>query len=459
MNDDVERALRASLAENAKHAPSGDVLAERIIAEADHLRPVGDLRAPRPRRWRSWTLPLIASGAVAAMVAAVVVAAQLRHPSAHPAGPPASSLTTSAPVSSTAPTSAPTSAPSTTTAPSSPPSVTQQAPPVTPVPGRFEVADLTFVSPHQGWALGSGDCFKDRSQRCIAVARTSDGGQTWTSVLNPPANISVGGSCVAPCVEHIRFATPEIGYAYGADALFLTTDGGADWSQQAGGATSLEVENGTALRVTGGRLLIAATGTDGWQPASLPGGAVVDGPVYRAAHSAFVLAGDGSAGQARAILSSGDDGRTWVKRANPCAGPQAKGPPHVAVGADGALVLMCVDDIVSPTSHVAPSFRVTVSTDGGATFTPARFTAPSPKLRAFAAADAATLFFCADALYRSTNGGQSWQRVASDASTESGAVAFVGFENPATGRWVTGDGSSVWTTTDGGSSWTQHAFR
>ena len=46
MNDDfdIEKALRASLAEHAKHAPAGDALAEQILAAADRPRPVSAIR-------------------------------------------------------------------------------------------------------------------------------------------------------------------------------------------------------------------------------------------------------------------------------------------------------------------------------------------------------------------------------------------------------------------------------
>ena len=458
MNDDIERALRASLAENAKHAPRGDALAERILAETDHLRPVGDPRGSRPRRWRSWTLPLIASGAVAAVVGAIVVASQLHTTSAHPAVTPTPRLTTSAPVTP-APTSPEPTAPTTA---SSPPSATssQPGPGIGPVPNAFRISDLTFVSANDGWALGSGQCFNNPSSRCIAVLRTSDGGKDWVSVPNPGAHISINGSCADPCVTNIRFATKDIGYAFGPSALFVTIDGGTHWRRQSGGASSLEVENGTALRSSNGKVQIADVGGDSWQAASLPSNLQFDTFVMRSAHNAYVLTVPASAGGDKLVqhvYASTDDGKTWTDRGDPCSRPnRGVDITHLAAGADGSVSLLCEDRQLGDAGTVGHFVRT--STDGGATFgSPVPTTLASERI-SFGAADSSTLFYVADALYRSTDGGASWKRVGIDATTSPGNTGFLGFENPTTGRWVTGDGSTVWTTTDAGVNWTAHTF-
>ena len=51
------------------------------------------------------------------------------------------------------------------------------------------------------------------------------------------------GGCATRCVQHIRFATDQIGYAFGPHALLMTTDGGLDWTPQSGGADALETLN------------------------------------------------------------------------------------------------------------------------------------------------------------------------------------------------------------------------
>ena len=59
--NDLETRLRASLRDNARHAPPDGPLAERILAELDApvLRP--------HRSWRTWTFPLLAAAAIAAV--------------------------------------------------------------------------------------------------------------------------------------------------------------------------------------------------------------------------------------------------------------------------------------------------------------------------------------------------------------------------------------------------------
>ncbi len=75
MIDDIEDVLRRSLADHADQAPAGVGLAERIVATA------GSVVTPRRRspRWRTWGLPLVAAGAVAAVVTALLATSALHH--------------------------------------------------------------------------------------------------------------------------------------------------------------------------------------------------------------------------------------------------------------------------------------------------------------------------------------------------------------------------------------------
>ncbi|HEU5195389.1 MAG TPA: hypothetical protein VFW70_11675, partial [Methylomirabilota bacterium] len=271
---DIERELRESLAENARRAPAGDGLAERIIADAQFGPGAHEGRTARSR-WRAWSLPAIAAACVAGVVASIAIVASLQHPKTHSANTPSFSVTppTGSAASSEAPatTTAPSSSHATSSAPSS------AAPGIGLVPKGFQVADLTFVGTEDGWALGTGQCFKTPSRRCTALLRTSDGDESWVSVMNPPATI--GGTCDT-CIEHIRFANDKVGYAYGQNALFMTKDGGAHWTRQAGGADALETLSGNVIRVADGggcppgcsyQVQTAEVGSGQWQAAPLPG--------------------------------------------------------------------------------------------------------------------------------------------------------------------------------------------
>ena len=478
MKDDFERAVRASLAENARHAPDGADLAERIIDAADHPRTVSDPHRTHPSRWRGWTLPLVAAGAVAAVVGAIVGAAQLHHTSASPGttlptpGLTTAGASTSAPVSSPAP-----SEQGTTTTATAPPTATAvQGPAGGPVPKAFHVADLTFVSSVDGWALGTGECFNTPGERCTALLRTDDGGRAWQSVPNPPANVAVDGSnCATPCVAHVRFANKLVGYAYGPAALYLTTDGGQHWTTLDGGADALETLAGNVIRVTteGGcsppgctyRVLTAPNGSSQWHQAAAPraklsGSGVLLGRTRTTAFLEILKHPAGGAeSQQPTLLTSTDDGRNWTDRGTPC--PQDPGPTGevdadlMATAADGSVTLLCTPRQAGSASG---PFTVT-SADGGAHFQPGgRHELGSAPISALGAASASVLLASSDDTYRSADGGQSWRRLGANAGSTPGPVAWLGFESTTVGRAISSDGRTVWTTLDAGKTWSPHAF-
>ena len=74
--------------------------------------------------------------------------------------------------------------------------------------GSVDVRDVSFVSADRGWALGRG-----------RLVTTTDGGASWTWLPGPPAGAA-----------HIRFASPQVGYAWTASgSLWITTNGAASW--------------------------------------------------------------------------------------------------------------------------------------------------------------------------------------------------------------------------------------
>jgi hypothetical protein len=114
------------------------------------------------------------------------------------------------------------------TAASSPPA---SASPSTSAAGPIDVQDVSFVSADQGWALGSGE-----------LVTTTDGAGSWARLPGPPAGAA-----------HIRFASPQVGYAWTTTgSLWITTDGGASWRR--GGLAqviSLETAAGWVWSIAG----------------------------------------------------------------------------------------------------------------------------------------------------------------------------------------------------------------
>ena len=341
-----------------------------------------------------------------------------------------------------------------------------------PVPKGFVAHDLTFVSANEGWLLGTAPC---STKPCTSIVHTTDGGKTWAGIPAPKADLEPNGqnSCAGsgPCVRGLRFANPDVGYAYGSTSLYLTTDGGKTWKQQSGQAIALEVANGTAIRVSTTvegcppgctfKLSTAPLGSATFTDAKVTGGSALLGnnvQLLRQGHAAYAEIFQNVAGGAEdahaTLLTSTDDGRTWTSRVDPCgsSGGQEADSTEMAVADDGSLSVLC-------RSRGGASAFVRTSTDHGASFGAARATPTGVPAFGLGAASAKTLLLVQlgdgqDTLLRSGDGGATWTKVASAPAPTSGdlGMAAIGFENATTGRWAPG-GTAVLTTTDTGKTW------
>jgi photosystem II stability/assembly factor-like uncharacterized protein len=454
---DLETRLRDALRAQARHAPRPDDTVREVLLDLA-LR-----SSRRPSRWRTWAVPLVAAGAVATVATALVGVEHMRS-SAHrqsPAAPssaPVPTLTDSAPSPSVAPTSPPSSA-------TYGPSTVAQSVGLR----HFSVIDLTFVGPY-GWALGSADCTSGAGQGgvCAAMARTTDDGATWHSMVGPPTNVPLK-ACAEPCVQSVRFATTSVGYVFGHDALFMTTDGGRSWQRLAGGADALESLDGNVVRVSSSCIpgcppivQTSAIGSTTWVRRTLPAGAPGFGVrLVRAGSDVYLLTMGHVAGGAQSatsvLFTSADDGATWSARGEPCPQGANDGASNgerdsvaVAAAGDGSAVALC-----TPRGGTDSSF-VAVSTDHGATFHGTAGDLGSIPGGVVAAASARTLLVMGDVLYRSSDGGASWRRVQHD-SIGPLTASWFGFESPTQGRVVEG-GTIIWTTRDGGLTWSSVRF-
>jgi len=511
--------LREALAAEARTITASPVFTERVIGAAqaapttvlsrvpatDRVPATGPSSAgPRSAEdgsstdqpgWRGWLLPAAAAAVVAVLLAAALVGASLLRPDHQPPtgqlSPPPSA---SAPTANTTGTPSPTGTPGRTSTPSpsgSPSTPVQGLPTGGPVPAGFRAVDLTWVSTDIGYALGTAPC---ATAPCTSITRTTDGGRSWVGIPAPKAMLSQTDTCSAGCdlVSGLRFANAQVGYAFGPNSLFLTTDGGKTWHKQQGGsAYSLEVVRASfvtlplppspdhwVLRVSGQApscapgcaftVQRASIGGDEWQDMALPSGGQSAGAQLAASGTTVVLAtfGNPAGGAENAtsvLFTSTDSGVRWHKVGEPC--PRVSGGPAngevdtvaVTVAPDGSITGLC-----APRGGGA-KFTVT-STDGGAHFTAAPASLGAAAGNVLGAASSTTLLVSLDQLYRSTDGGRHWQRT--DAGGKGpGAASWIGFENPSVGRVleVAGPGevasATVWTTTDAGRTWTASTFR
>ncbi len=328
------------------------------------------------------------------------------------------------------------------------------------VPSGFNPASVTFVSAADGWVLGSAPC---ANPVCTSIVRTTDGGRTWAGVPAPTEKLSTDGR---DGLDGLRFADANDGYAFG-DTLWATHDGGATWTQSALPGTGsrfavqLAASNGfvyalivpTSTPATAGQLYRSPVGTETWTsvltvttPAPANLGLDVQGD------NVWVL----NPGSSTTLYRSPDDGATWSHTTAPCNGDFAVGPSaaYTALG--------CSSD---PGAGSAAK-TVSVSTDGGQTFTPTTASPPRGGVSlSLAVAQPGTLVVASSSgasfLYATFNGGSSWQTVL-DSTTGGQAWHDLGFTTAQQGVAIEGDPatapSQLWITRDGGHFWQPITF-
>jgi hypothetical protein len=326
------------------------------------------------------------------------------------------------------------------------------------------VADWTWVSAVQGWALVRTRC---GATVCMSLHATNNGGRTWTTVRTPElvdtsAQPNVGVACATHlCISGVRFATTQIGWLFGPTFL-QTTDGGRRWIRLPGPAVfDVEASQGVAVRLTstdwdtcGGGCTYhigrERLGTGSWQPVSTPvfgtpSLIILGSDVYLV--SLPNLAGAGHA----ELRRSTDSGKTWTEMIDPCT---VGAPDHITISAsaapDGVFVVLCS----ARQQPVSPFVRI--STNGGTTFGPRR-PVPFTNVGVVRAASAQTLAVGysttnADGVLVSADRGVTWRAAFHPPLTGSNVVTL-GWEDSNTAR-VSFNTDTIWTTHDAGLAWT-----
>ncbi len=367
----------------------------------------------------------------------------------------------------------------------SPPTATS-----TPTPaasgGPF-VVDLTWVSDQTGWALSAVTC---ASGLCPELASTTNGGETWQRLPNPPAALENGSvNCAnVACISNLRFATRLIGYLYGP-ALLMTSDGGRSWRPEHSlPVEALEPSQGRVYRIVydhGGcpgpcdRILeTAPAGAATWRTVlNIP---FVTNVTSRQDTAQLVLQGSqniyiaiygdlaaGAGTQQTILFRSLDAGRTWHQLPDPCSGGTTTNDSvGFAVSSDRFAAALCIRRI----GQNSGGGEFVVTSNNAATSWGPPHPVPGSFLYSIASASPTHLALATGPiggggpftylLYVSTDGGAHWALAVSDPEQTDVAApysAYLGFEDPLVGRWVGFEGA-IWTTYDGGAHWIRRLY-
>jgi len=442
--DELTDRLRRTLESEAATVTSPEDAWERFSAAADRVVPLDHAR----RRLRVG-VPAGIVGLAAAVIVAVLVT---RGPSGH-----GTQIATGAPSTAfgagTAAASATTAAAAAAPAASGPTAGAAAPRPATgaassTIAPPFAPLSVTFVSPTEGWVLGSVTCATNGA--CPWTMRhTLDGGVTWTAVAAPPGPAT-----------HLRFADASDGWAWDGGDLWSTHDGAATWAHvtipglaTAASIEDLEVSAGVAhvaLTQEDGTVRLAGTpvGSDSWSVApikvTLGAGPVPTGQIV-------LQGGIGWFVQLDRVVVDGARlvGGRWQHWTPPCATVQ--GPAVLAASGPRDLAAACDVGLWS----TPKGEQLFVSHDGGTTWS-AGTKIPVTGGGQIAAATASSFVVAGPGVLVATfDGGATWSTVA----RMPGTFADLGFTTPLQGVAVLQAPSPVLVTThDGGRTWTTVTF-
>jgi photosystem II stability/assembly factor-like uncharacterized protein len=402
--------------------PAPDVMGSVMLA--------ADIRAARMRRFAGIGGGLLAAAAVAAVI--VVALANHRSPTVVAPGPAGSPTP-----SPTASTSTPTVAPSTST----PAPVA-----VGPAAHGFVPTDVTAISASQWWVLGyNGPTCASAS--CTRILHTTDGGSTFTSIPVPPVAPAQGSQQAV----RLRFGDAANGwFVSAAGVVWATHDGGSHWAQDsgAGSVTDLEASGGAvyAVKCIGSPVPVASctlerspTGQDSWSTFTASSGHGSLGRLnVNGAHVWVAIYSSG--GGPGSLLASADAGQHFTTQT---ACPSALGFANIYAVSSSILWATCA------TGTQASAFR---SVDGGQHFT--QVAAPSiANFASIAGVSGTTAVVAAQALFRTTDGGQTFATV-EDNQTQ---WAIVGFTTSTNGFAFDAQ-TALWRTNDAGAHWYRVQF-
>jgi photosystem II stability/assembly factor-like uncharacterized protein len=301
-----------------------------------------------------------------------------------------------------------------------------------------------------------------------ALSRTADGGQHWTQVLPPPSPVFTSQLAVTGVQTALATGDPS-----NAGAVLRSADGGLTWQQIAdlpGIVTWLDVQQGSVTAVTytpDGKtpreLWISADGGITWRPGGpLPGAGAgsgtIDGPWMTPDGHGLLLAvtdgtpwapQNGGSAPVREWTTS-DGGQTWTRGILlPLGGDSLNGSASFTYLGNGEW-----SGWLAVTT--AKTFTAQVLSVTGTSVRPLPGTLPADGLQLTGSYTGFTWSIDYTKvqvlnLYRTTDGGRTWQRSRFTLPATADTTPLLGFSDASHGWLVLG--SRTWHTSDGGQTW------
>jgi hypothetical protein len=460
-------------------------------------QPIGGPRRPGPGMSSGWRYA-VGGAAVAVIVAAIALAAVEMHnhstsaataargtttsttPTTSAGSGASSSTTTSTPSTSVpAPTTvAPSTTATSTTSGAGSASGGGSAPSGGAVPSGFSPASVTFVSPSEGFVLGTAPCAG--GGRCPVLLHTTNDESSW-STLGLPSGLGSGRAGSAGAPTKVRFADSNDGWIFAplgaggnAPLAWSTHDGGKSWSAVSfpgapadnSGVEDLEAAHGVvhaAVEIGGDLYLYSSPiSSEGWHRTSgdlpLGAGPVPAGQFVLQGNAGWFVQNDREVIGGAELQASG----TWTPWSPPCL--HQGGPVTLAAPTPTQVDALCVEGVWS-----GPSVREVseVSTNSGTTFGPARSVPASDSVSQVAATGTATMVVAYEttgdtsrpALTASFDGGVTWQQVYAG---QGNGWTELGFTTTSQGVAIVGGSPGapaiMLRTTDGGHTWSAVSF-
>lgn len=245
-----------------------------------------------------------------------------------------------------------------------------------------------------------------------SLARSTDGGQTWSTVNVPGFGTP----------EDVAFGAAGVGYAVldtSSAQIGRTTDAGATWTfvgtPATGSLRAVAARGNLALAVgNGGRVIRSGDGGATWTVPNTGGAAMNLRDAAFVSDTVAVIVGSSGT-----VLRSTDGGQTFTAAAS---------------GVTADLVSVAFAD--ATTGLATGNNTIVRTTDGGLTWAPSTTglpTTPAPVNRvAWADANTAFVVRTLGNIFRSTDRGQTWTRVDNGIGTES-RLLDVAFASPTLG--------------------------